>query len=222
MARSREFLRRPLLLFALLLLGPAIGFSLLGWNSVRQEHEFRQIDADRTAQDVVSRRVAALAEDLELLGVREASRDYYEYQRRYMPQQQIALQQLAFQENALAGPGEDPRIIGRFQWELAPSGLHEPEVLAQHATALRMALRSVYAETLVGRLHAAREGGVRNWRDVAYPLRVVQANEERGQLIEELDLQDRERRAAGNDGQRRITDSLYLQSFQQRPCRFNF
>ena len=52
MARSRQFLRRPLLLFALLLLGPAIGFSLLGWDSVRQEHAFRLDESERTARDV--------------------------------------------------------------------------------------------------------------------------------------------------------------------------
>ena len=47
MRRRRHVLRKPLLLFALLLLGPALGFSLLGWNSVVQEHEFRLRDMER-------------------------------------------------------------------------------------------------------------------------------------------------------------------------------
>jgi signal transduction histidine kinase len=192
-SRRRGILQRPVLLFGLLLLGPAVGFCLLGWDSVVREHEFRVREMERTAREVADAEVRTAATDLDALRDREGRRSYFEYQAQYYPQE-AASQGLFFQSSALNRPPEDPRVLGWFQWEAGPRGAFpEPEVLGPAADALRPGLVEGYREALRSRLDAA-SGSVdlRAAKEVTYPLRVVQANEERGQLLEELEVRNRQ------------------------------
>ncbi len=208
--RRRGALGRPLLLFALLLLGPAVGFCILGWNSVVREHQFRVREMHRGAQDVLKQRLDAAAVDLERLRATEAKRHYYEYQDAYLPRDQV-VQSLGFQESPLNRAPADARVIGHFQWELFGGRAYgTPEVFPADRTELRAGLEEGYRSALRGKLLEApntvdlRTG---RGRTETYSQRVVAANEERGQLQEELEL---EKRAANR------RDVQYLRNFRTR------
>ena len=193
-SRRRGALGRPLLLFAVLLLGPAVGFCILGWNSVVREHQFRVREMHRAAQDLLVKRVQDAAIELERLRHREETRDYYEYQTEYLPRDQVTAT-LGFQKSALNREPADPRIAGWFQWELHATGIYgKPEVFPETATDLRRTLAEAYGGALRERLLRApssidlRTG---QGRKAAYTQRVVAANEERGALQEEIQLQQR-------------------------------
>ena len=117
MKRRRHVLRKPLLLFALLLLGPALGFSLLGWESVVQEHEFRLRDMERTAKDVVEQRIAGAAESLDRIRTVERNRAYYEYQSEFMPAE-VAYGDVTFQKSSLARSAPRGAVIGQQLLEI--------------------------------------------------------------------------------------------------------
>lgn len=185
--RVRRVLRRPLLIFAVLLLVPSAGFCWLGWNSVQQEGRFRRVELERVARDVVARRVQEAAESIERLRAREESRHYYEYQRAFLPES-LASGSLAFQNNALAAGADDPRVVARFEWERGRRGPYaSPRFLRGDASTLGPRLVSVYGPLLTRALDKADDAAaLRSGRAVDYPLHVVAANEERGQILEEI------------------------------------
>ena len=213
----RSVFGRSLLVFAFLLAGPALGFGLLGWNSVQRDHTFRVHEMRTDAQEAVSRRVDSIARLLTTLRDRESTRHYYEFQDSHYPvDTQYA--QYAFRPSPLAQTA-DPRVLGWFQWELYGAGrtYGKPEVWPRSAHAFRNALDESYAADLRFRLERApKEGHLapgRGSQAVTYPLRVVAANEERGKIQEEL--LDLERQGRTNASEQRHQQN-YLQNFEAR------
>ena len=203
--RGRGLGQRPFLLFALLLLLPALAFGLLGWNSVLREHSLAEREAAREAEDVVERRVDEVADDVWAIEAREAQRPYFHYQRLYAPEG-TTFQQLDFQPSPLLKAVDDPRVLGWFQWELGAKGVPErPETFAADPETLAEGLLqdggiTPYATWLRARLEQAASGADHLLaRRVDHPLRVVQANEERGQLYEEFQIVRQQQAEEGAD-----------------------
>lgn len=219
--RRRGLGRRPFLLFALLLLLPALAFGLLGWTSVLREHSLAEREAAAEAKEVVGRRVDALADDVWAIEAREMERPYFQYQRLYAPEE-TTFQQLDFQPSPLLKVAEDPRILGWFQWELGAKGVPErPEAFAPEPAALEQGLTREdgilsYAAYLRMRLAEAASGADHLLaRRVDHPLRVVQANEERGQLYEEFQIV-RQQQGEARAGANRAAPTPYLANFLAR------
>ncbi len=212
--RPRGLADRPFVLFGLLLLVPAVGFGLLGWRSVERERDAHAREIASEARDVVERRLQDVAAGLRTLEARESDRPYYAYQSQFAPEETI-FQQLDFQPSPLTKAPEDPRVLGWFQWELGAKGVFSgPEVFGPETAAWAPALGAVYGPALEARL-AAAPGSVdlRGARRVDHPLRVVKANEERGQLIEEIQLLQNQQRLAKDESEKK---SSYLDTFSRR------
>lgn len=218
--RAKQFLRRPLLIFAVLLLVPSAGFCILGWNSVHKEGQFRRLELQRVARDAANRRVREAADAMERLRVREDGRHYYEYQRRFLPNS-LAEGSLAFQTNGLAANAEDPRVIARFQWELGPEGPYAQPMILRGRPDTRERLAGVFGALLRTHLAAAPDStALRTGRAIDYSLHVVAANEERGQLLEEIAVRNEQQRAEPTGAPRTDPDlpsgTPYLDGFQRR------
>jgi signal transduction histidine kinase len=184
----RGLLRRPILLFGLLLLGPAVGFCLLGWRSVEREADARRKDAVREASQILARRVDAVVADLEAIRRVEETRPYYEYQAEYVPPEGTATN-AAVQASPLASPPADPRVLGWFQWESGAKGLPPaPEILGAATKGLDTSIATAYGTTLAAFLAETLGRNPPGSREAPVSLQVVIANEQRGQLFEELQL----------------------------------
>src|SRR5438034_1247357 len=123
-------LRRPLLVFGVLLIGPAAALAWLGWRSVESEDRLRHNEAWSEARQAADRAVAGEAQRLEDLRRAEEKRPYFHYQARFMPADIVAVNGPAFVESPLAAdadPAGDPRSAGWFQWSLARDSLSGPE-----------------------------------------------------------------------------------------------
>ncbi|MDF1700135.1 MAG: HAMP domain-containing sensor histidine kinase [Planctomycetota bacterium] len=208
--RRRGILGRPLLLFAVLLLGPAAGFCVLGWNSVVREHVFRVREMHRGAQDLLARRMHDAVVELERIRLAETDRDYFEYQSEYLPQGQVT-QQLGFQASTLNRASADSRILGWFSWELhRGKAWNKPEVFPESNQELRDTFTPAYGQALRQRVQRApKDADLRTGRGrkASYSQRVVSANEESGALQEDLELQRRGAQAE---------DLQYLENFKKR------
>ncbi len=216
--RSRRRLDRSLAVFALLLLGLAAGFCWLGWRSVEQEHMFRLEAMHRRAREWVTRQVDGVAGSLERLRSLESLRNYYEFQPTYLPES-LTSESLAFQNNALVRQSGDSRIVGRFEWERGPKGPHlSARVLRDDRGDLRQALRSVYGDALRRRLSGANQlARGPGWQTRTHPLRVIAANEERGQLLESQAREEtRTQERTGEGGRIVEAESAYLEGFLRR------
>ena len=206
----RGILGRPLLLFAVLLLGPAAGFCVLGWKSVTREHAFRTLEMHRAARDVLGRRMGDAQAELERVRRHERERDYFEYQRMHVPKGQVAAQ-LGFQSSELAREPTEPLIAFWFSWELINGKVYNnPEIFPESREARREEFTRAYGPALGPWLkRAPRNVDLRagRGRRARYAQRVVSANEELGALQEELELQ---RRGASKE------ELQYLESFNRR------
>jgi hypothetical protein len=107
-ATRRGLLRRPVLLFGLLLLVPAGGFCWLGWRSVEREARARRTEATREVADILARRMEVALADLEAIRRVEEAREYFEYQPQYVPKELIG-ENVALQGSALVEAPTDPR-----------------------------------------------------------------------------------------------------------------
>ncbi|MHC5009344.1 MAG: sensor histidine kinase [Planctomycetota bacterium] len=188
-ARRRGILRRPVLLFGLLLLFPAVGFALLGWRSVVRERDVQAMEASTEARDLLDRRVLDTARELEAIRTVEAERPYFAYQAQYLPEGML-YQNLGFQETPLARTPEDARVRGWFQWERGMKGARDlPEVFGADAETWKDAFVSSYGPAFRERLERVTgDVPLRAGRRVDHSLLVVAANEERGQLLEEVQV----------------------------------
>ena len=207
----RGILGRPLLLFAVLLLGPAAGFCVLGWKSVSREHEFRRLEMQRAARDVLTQRIGAAQRALDRVRMVETERNYYEYQEMHLPQGQVTAQ-LAFQKSELNVAPTDPLIQYWFSWELIGGRLPAtpPELFPRGADEQRTEFGKAYGEALAGWLQRApRNIDLRmgRGRRAQISQRVVMANEEVGALEEQLAMQ--------RSGARK-EDLDYLENFNRR------
>ena len=227
--RSRRGVRRrAMALLLILLLGPAVAFSWLGWRSLRREHGVRATELAHEAERVLTRRVDLLMDRLARIEAREAKRPYYAYQDTHLAPG--VDQGFLFQASPLEPSAEEPLVRGWFQWEVVGNPSHPvvPDVFPVEDVELGQALRAGYAADLVLRLErAAAEVGEQGGgtRTRVYPLRVVAANEERGQLSEELShlepsapLQDMVAQHAALPGaaSNPVASVPYFDSFEER------
>ncbi len=197
-AARRGLLQRPLLLFGCLLLVPAVGFSWLGWASLVGEHEALARARRRAAREALEAQARAAVEGLERLRGRESRRPYYEYQA------QVLLADarggsLVARPGPLLVPAEDPRLLGWFQWEAGPKGAFaRPEVVGPGEAPGLVGLLEGYGLALRTRIESApSDPGLRLAPVEPVPLSLVMANEEQGQLLEELDVRSRLQPPAG-------------------------
>lgn len=200
-ARRRGLLQRPLLLFGCLLLVPAVGFAWLGWQSLEREHEGLARDRARAAREALDVQGRAAVDGLERLRRREAQRPYYEYQ----PEVLLTDAQggnLVAQPSPLTRTPDDPRLLGWFQWEAGAKGAFPaPDLLGPEAAWSLRGLGDGYGDVLRARIESASsDAELRSVRPELVPLSLVQANEERGQLLEELDVQRRQQGALPREG----------------------
>ncbi len=106
----------------------------------------------------------------------------------------------------LASPSDDPRVLGWFQWTLSQGVVAGPEVFPGDDVPWRAALVEGFGLALRAILErASRDPGVATAPAVKVPVQIVMANEEAGQLLEEVQV------AAGSN---RATN--YLENFQKR------
>ncbi|MFV1960142.1 MAG: histidine kinase dimerization/phospho-acceptor domain-containing protein, partial [Planctomycetota bacterium] len=218
-SRRRGLIERPFLLFGLLLLLPATGFGLVGWTSVVRERALHEREARVEAEDVLALRMKEETEGLAALASREADRPYFVYQRQFVPEETV-FGQLDFQPSPLLRAPEDARIRGWFQWEEGRKGpFRSPQVLGPDSSSWAAGFEQTYGPWLRARLAAAPSVGSdeRGTRTVEHRLRVVAANEERGQLFEEIQfLQGQEKQAPAGSGPPAPTVTPYLEAFRRR------
>ncbi len=199
-ARRRGLLERPLLLFGCLLLLPALGFALLGWTSLSREQEALRLDRRRATREALEAQAKAAAASLDVLRQREAQRPYFEYQRDVLLTD-AGGQNLVVQASPLVRAPEDARVLGWFQWEAGAKGAFAlPELFGPEGDWQLAGLVEVYGAALRQRLEAAAgDVELRSGRQELVPLAQVMANEERGQLLEELDVRRRAQEAERRD-----------------------
>lgn len=220
----RGLLRRPMLLFGLLLLGPAVGFSLLGWQSVLRERDLRERELVEEARELVDARLDRIAHELDAVRSREEARPYFAYQDQFAPEEML-LQNVGFQPSPLTKVPEDPLVLGWFQWERGPTGDPHPlETFGPDADEWAPGLEATYGPALLAELtRGARSLDIRDERRVEHTLRVVAANEERGQLFEEVQWLRQQRpqedEEAGLPAQQQVAangQTPYLDNFFRR------
>ncbi|MGE0193837.1 MAG: sensor histidine kinase [Planctomycetota bacterium] len=203
---------------------PAIGFSALGWRSVRREHAVRTVEVERLAEAALDRRLAGLVDALERVRARESLRDFTDWQDEVLPRS-LDEMALAFQASPLRPSAAEPLVRGWFQWELLgglPMG-ERPDVFPPGDVTLADQLAAGFGADLVARLEHAPHDVALSGRGAIvrrYPLRYIAANEERGQLIEELlDLNQRGATRQLANVQQRLEPSTatpYIDSFERR------
>jgi signal transduction histidine kinase len=188
-ALGRLLAHRPLLLFGLLLVGPAAGISLAGWRSLRSEERVRLEATEREAEDALEDRVEESVAALESIRAAEEARPYFEYQTEYLPQDTLVAN-WGLQRSPLTKGPQDPRVLGWFQWERGgKGGAGPPETFGPAADAWRDGLVASYGYVLTERLARARsDADLSASRETSVPLLVVKANEERGQILEETQI----------------------------------
>ncbi|MFO0932409.1 MAG: HAMP domain-containing sensor histidine kinase [Planctomycetota bacterium] len=198
--------RRPLLSYALLLVVPAVLLGGFGFYSVAREDRARRDDARRHAAAEVRRLVDEEAAELDAVRAREAARPYFQYAPQYMPADAVVANGPAFVRSPLASPSDDPRVLGWFQWTLSQGVVSGPEVFPGDDVPWRATLVDGFGPALRGILERApRDPGVATAPTVKVPVQTLMANEERGQLLEEVQVAAESNRATN-----------YLENFQKR------
>lgn len=198
--------RRPLLSYALLLVVPAVLLGGFGLYSVGREDRARRDDARRHAAAEVRRFVDEEAAELDGVRAREDARPYFQYALQYMPEDAVVANGPAFVRSPLAAPSDDARVLGWFQWTLSQGVVSGPEVFPGDDVPWRATLVDGFGPALRGILERApRDPGVATAPTVKIPVQTLMANEERGQLLEEVQVAAQSNRATN-----------YLENFQRR------
>jgi signal transduction histidine kinase len=203
--------------FGILLLGPAVGFCLLGWRSLEREHSARLREDDALARSVLDQRLTEVREEVERVRRREELRPYFEYQDSFVPLAGDG-SALVFQPSPLLAPAPEPFVLGWFQWELYENqALYGgPEVFPRENLPLGEGLRDGYLDALRARLLGASDGGAaREGRVEMHAHWNVSANEERGKLLEEIELGQRLIQQGGR-AEGDAVDNAYLRGWQGR------
>jgi signal transduction histidine kinase len=191
--------RRPLLGYGLLLVGPPAALAFLGWRGLENEERARRAAAVEEARVLAVAEVDEAAHRLEAIRRAEDARPYYHWQAHVSPADLIASTGPGFVDSPLVS-GRDAASDGPrawFQWALSRDVVSGPDVFtAGRPRGEADAAVVASAPVLVPRLRAAPESpDVRSAPARPVPLRVVAANEEMGQLLEELPVAQQ---AAGN------------------------
>jgi signal transduction histidine kinase len=196
-------LRRPLLVFGALLCVPAAVLASLGWRSLEREHAARRGEARRAAEGVAERVVLEQADALERLRRAEDARPYFHYAAQFQPAE-IATNVAAFVPSPLSKGADDRRLVGWFQRALFASERVSPlEAFGPAADRLAAEVEAAYGDALTERLRgAARARALPGANVVPTPLAAVAADEEKGQLLEEIDVAARK----GESSTRRLDD----------------
>ena len=181
------FRRRPLLTFGILLLVPAAGLSWLAWRSVDREEAIREKELMGEARAVLDRVVERERASLDDLLKAEEKRPYYQYAPQYMPADVVSVNGPAYVASPIARPSDDPRILGWFQYSLSQNTVAGPELFGGGGRLDRSDLVGEYGAYLKRMLEGAPTSErLKKVDPTKVPLVVVAANEEAGQLLEEV------------------------------------
>jgi len=180
------------LLWALLLAGPAIVLAALGFRSVEQADRIRRHEAADAAKALADEAMDAAVRRLAAIRGREEARAWFEYQTRYMPVD-VAGVGPAFVQNSfekLRGGASSPDRW--FRYVLAQGRISGPDVADEGAASLGKAFLAAYDDVLRTKLtEAATSVDWAGARATPIPVEVVAANEEIGQLLEEVEVTQR-------------------------------
>src|SRR5689334_20304665 len=139
------------------------------------------------ARAVLDRVVVREKASLDDLLRAEEKRPYYHYAAQYMPPDVMSANGPAYVSSPIARPSDDPRVLGWFQYSLSQNTTAGPDLfgaagrldrsdfLAQYGAYLKKALEAAPASEALKRVDPTK-----------VPLVVVAANEEAGQLLEEV------------------------------------
>ena len=198
--------RRHLLPYALMLVVPSVVLAGFGFRSIEAEDRARRQDVRARADAEARRVVEEEADALDAIRAREERRPYFQYQAKYMPEDAIGLNGAAFVDSPLLGPPEDPRVRGWFQWTYSLGVVAGPDVFGPDADELRKAVEKGLGPSVREVLEAApRAPDVATAPVQRLTVQAVAANEEAGQLLEEV---------AVSNVQNRTTH--YLENFRAR------
>ena len=78
-------MRRPLVVFGVMLVGPALVLAALGWGSLAHEDRSRREHARSEARQAADAAIHGEAERIEGQRKAEEARPYFHYQSRFMP-----------------------------------------------------------------------------------------------------------------------------------------
>jgi signal transduction histidine kinase len=192
---------------------PAI-LAVLGWRGLAHEERARHEAERAAARQEALAAVDETAARLERIRRAEDARPYFHWQPRIMPADVLVVNGPAFVESPLAsGKGASPpagreRPLAWFQWTFASGVVAGPDVLTAGAPdAPARAAVALAAPDLLPRLRAAPASiELAAAKASAYPVRIVAANEEVGQLLEELPIAQ----------QSETNQTAYLRNFEQR------
>ncbi len=180
-------MKRPLVVFGLLLALPAGALGWLGWESVHSEDRLRRHDASAVAREAAERLVKQEVQSLLSLDRREQARPYYHYQPRFMPEDVMTANGPALVESPLLKPSDDPRVVCWFQ--VARIGLRASsfEFFGRTEPAWQFAFQRAFGAYLKRSLDdAPARANALPGRSVSVPVFAVAANEEVGSLEEEV------------------------------------
>jgi signal transduction histidine kinase len=180
--------RRPLLTFGILLLGPAAGLSWLAWRSVDREEAVREKELMGEARAVLDRVVERERASLKELVKAEDKRPYYQYAAQYMPPDVQSVNGPAYVASPVMRPSDDPRVLGWFQWSLSQGVVAGPELFGADGRIDRATFLREFGGLKFELGAAPKSVELRDAIPTPIPLLVVAANEEAGQLIEEVQV----------------------------------
>ena len=154
---GRVGVKRPLFVFGLMLVGPAVVLAALGWRSLAHEDQDRRSQAREEARRAADDAIRAEANRLETTREQEGRRPYFEYQARFMPQDVLTSGAAAFVEIAARGPSAAGGPLPLVPVEpLATGSSRGPTSSRRDARAARANwLSAAYGELLRARLLAA-------------------------------------------------------------------
>ncbi len=182
------------LVWALLLAGPALVLAFLGYRSVEQEDRLRRREALDAAVAAADAAMNAAVQRLDSIRTREEARPYYEYQARFMPADVTGVGP-AFVQNNLGDLRGDPAgPTFWFRYVLAQGRIAGPEIFPEKGVKDQVtAFRNTYDRPL----RDALGGSTPSFQaalatSTPIPLEVVAANEEVGQLLEEVEVSQKE------------------------------
>lgn len=204
---GRRVIRRGSpIVWALLLAGPALVLAFLGYRSVEQADRIRRREATDAARAAADTAFDTAVRRLETIRAREEARPYYEYQSRFMPADVTGVGPAFVQNSYQKLRGDALMPDAWFRYSYSQGRTSGPEAADLAMTGMSASFLRHYDSALRERLESTAKS--HDWVHAAttsIPLEVLAANEEIGQLLEEVEVSQKEGR-----------QTAYLQNFGNR------
>ena len=194
------------IVWAVLLAGPALVLALLGFRGVEQADRLRRREAADVARAAADAAFDTAVRRLDAIRAREEARPYYEYQARYMPADVTGVGPAFIQNSFRKLRGEAPRPDAWFRYALSQGRISGPDAADPDVNGLGRPFLRYYDEAL--RRHLETTAATHDWAHASttpIPLEVLAANEEIGQLLEEVEV-----------SQKQGSQTEYLRNFGDR------